>query len=377
MRGYELGGATLCTRCNLTQTLCASSSLVLRVSLCVQLARLANRHFRCAKDATVRGRRVVREVAAYWRRSERDAWETRRRADREEAELTRRQFEQREADRQKKKLEFLLTQTELYSHFIGRKMGIIPDEAAAKPAAANTAAAAADGGSADGAANSAAANGTAAPAAAAPADASASSDTAMSDAPVPLSAATAKEVAPAVSDAAMSSLLAHASTVKNEHDVSAEDAARNYIRNQQAKMAQFDQLEANATAAAAASSSSSAAAAAPASPGGTAAEAAPAGAASASPAVPAGADSLDLLNPSTMPEQESFVQAAASFNGTLKSYQLRGLNWLLNLYEQGINGILADGLCHTHSSTAPVPPISTFSLVLHVSSYLVHWLSLV
>jgi DNA helicase INO80 len=30
------------------------------------------------------------------------------------------------------------------------------------------------------------------------------------------------------------------------------------------------------------------------------------------------------------------------FAGHLKSYQLKGLNWLINLYEQGINGILAD-----------------------------------
>jgi hypothetical protein len=30
------------------------------------------------------------------------------------------------------------------------------------------------------------------------------------------------------------------------------------------------------------------------------------------------------------------------FEGQLKSYQLKGLNWLINLYEQGINGILAD-----------------------------------
>lgn len=30
------------------------------------------------------------------------------------------------------------------------------------------------------------------------------------------------------------------------------------------------------------------------------------------------------------------------FNGTLKAYQLKGMNWLMNLYDQGINGILAD-----------------------------------
>jgi DNA helicase INO80 len=30
------------------------------------------------------------------------------------------------------------------------------------------------------------------------------------------------------------------------------------------------------------------------------------------------------------------------FNGELKNYQLKGMNWLMNLYDQGINGILAD-----------------------------------
>ncbi len=30
------------------------------------------------------------------------------------------------------------------------------------------------------------------------------------------------------------------------------------------------------------------------------------------------------------------------FRGTLKCYQLKGMNWLMDLYDQGINGILAD-----------------------------------
>jgi SWI/SNF-related matrix-associated actin-dependent regulator of chromatin subfamily A member 5 len=28
--------------------------------------------------------------------------------------------------------------------------------------------------------------------------------------------------------------------------------------------------------------------------------------------------------------------------GTLKGYQVTGLNWMINLYENGVNGILAD-----------------------------------
>jgi len=42
------------------------------------------------------------------------------------------------------------------------------------------------------------------------------------------------------------------------------------------------------------------------------------------------------------------------FQGTLKSYQLKGMNWLCSLYDQGINGILADemGLGKTVQSLA-------------------------
>jgi DNA helicase INO80 len=43
-----------------------------------------------------------------------------------------------------------------------------------------------------------------------------------------------------------------------------------------------------------------------------------------------------------MPEQDYLVKEPSIFRGKLKTYQLKGLNWLINLYEQGINGILAD-----------------------------------
>ncbi|CAH8435177.1 unnamed protein product [Schistosoma turkestanicum] len=42
---------------------------------------------------------------------------------------------------------------------------------------------------------------------------------------------------------------------------------------------------------------------------------------------------------STAPTQ---VEAPKLFKGQLKAYQVRGLNWLLGLFDQGINGILAD-----------------------------------
>ena len=54
------------------------------------------------------------------------------------------------------------------------------------------------------------------------------------------------------------------------------------------------------------------------------------------------------------------------FQGTLKKYQLKGMNWLLNLYDQGINGILADemGLGKTVQALAMLAHIAE-----HYSKY--------
>lgn len=35
--------------------------------------------------------------------------------------------------------------------------------------------------------------------------------------------------------------------------------------------------------------------------------------------------------------------------GKMRDYQVRGLNWLISLYENGINGILADEMVRTTS----------------------------
>ena len=60
------------------------------------------------------------------------------------------------------------------------------------------------------------------------------------------------------------------------------------------------------------------------------------------------------------------------FNGTLKQYQLKGMNWLLNLYDQGINGILADemGLGKTVQALAMLSHIAE-----HYSKFvLIYWI---
>ena len=50
---------------------------------------------------------------------------------------------------------------------------------------------------------------------------------------------------------------------------------------------------------------------------------------------------MDFQNPSGM-KGDVQVKQPKLLTCTLKEYQLKGLNWLANLYEQGINGILAD-----------------------------------
>jgi hypothetical protein len=55
------------------------------------------------------------------------------------------------------------------------------------------------------------------------------------------------------------------------------------------------------------------------------------------------------------------VQPSCIKFGKMRDYQLQGLNWLIHLYDNGINGILADEMvsvvdsCHDAADTADVP----------------------
>lgn len=64
--------------------------------------------------------------------------------------------------------------------------------------------------------------------------------------------------------------------------------------------------------------------------------------------------SNDIENSSLLDTDDGEHSQPAMFRGTLKAYQLRGMNWLANLYDQGISGILADemGLGKTVQSIA-------------------------
>lgn len=74
------------------------------------------------KDLQMKARRSMREMLLFWKRNERDERELRKKAEKEAQDLAKKEEEEREARRQARKLNFLISQTELYTHFIGRKM---------------------------------------------------------------------------------------------------------------------------------------------------------------------------------------------------------------------------------------------------------------
>ena len=60
-------------------------------------------------------------MQAYWKRYDRAEKDQRKRAEKEALEQLKVDAELREAKRQQRKLNFLITQTELYAHFMSRK----------------------------------------------------------------------------------------------------------------------------------------------------------------------------------------------------------------------------------------------------------------
>ena len=226
------------------------------------------------KDTQARAKRTMREMTTFWKRNEREERDLRRLAEKQEIESAKKAEADREANRQRRKLNFLISQTELYSHFIGRKIkGAEADEAGDT---------AVDG----------------------------SNETVQPGKPqdhtVNLPPSVAKPGAKVTNfedldfDADDETALQQAAMANAQNAVQeAQDRARafNNAADQQQqeeenKMAAFDEGE------------------------------------------------LNFQNPTSLGDIE--ISQPTMLTTQLKEYQLKGLNWLVNLYEQGINGILAD-----------------------------------
>ncbi|KAI9894419.1 MAG: putative DNA helicase ino80 [Vezdaea aestivalis] len=93
------------------------------------------------KDVQARAKRSMREMTSFWKRNEREERDMRRMAERQELENAKKVEAERENNRQRRKLDFLISQTELFSHFVGSKVKTdeierstdAPDVAAANP----------------------------------------------------------------------------------------------------------------------------------------------------------------------------------------------------------------------------------------------------
>lgn len=74
------------------------------------------------KDIQAKAKRLMREMLVFWKKNEREERDVRKRELKEAIDRAKVEEEKREAARQARKLEFLISQTELYSHFVGNKL---------------------------------------------------------------------------------------------------------------------------------------------------------------------------------------------------------------------------------------------------------------
>ncbi|BFZ53064.1 Putative DNA helicase ino80 [Savitreella phatthalungensis] len=232
------------------------------VQMCAtQARRWQMRTNKSLKDVQMRAKRAMREVLVFWKRNERGEKLDRQKAERELLDKAKKEEEEREARRQSRKLNFLISQTEIYSHFIGKK--IKTDEAEA--------------GEGDG-----------------PAIIPVRRGNELPDVAEPLKPGEID--APLDFDADDDEALRRAAARNAQAAV---DSAREKAQG-------FDDE---------------------------------AGGRDPQQSDPDAMD-LDFQNPTTLGAAD--IKQPGLLSCTLKEYQLKGLNWLVNLYEQGINGILAD-----------------------------------
>ncbi|KAG8739108.1 putative DNA helicase ino80 [Ceratobasidium sp. 414] len=252
------------------------------------------------KLTQVKSKRLMREMLVFWRKHDREEKDMRKKAERAQVDRAKAEEEKREAQRQARKLEFLISQTELYSHFVGNKLKTNELEEGADTATAPSTSTDAvpsaairhveeDGGALDGA-----------------------------DLP-----------AIDFGDADERNLHRHAA----QHAQDAIDAARRRAqvfdeerkreneaatkRREEQRMADGDpDVDAE----------------------GEDEEEDEGG--DKPPLVDLDSDELNFQNPTSLTDMT--VAQPKMLMAQLKEYQLKGLNWLVTLYEQGINGILAD-----------------------------------
>nr|XP_043609117.1 chromatin-remodeling ATPase INO80 [Erigeron canadensis] len=218
-----------------------------------------SRSLKLMRGAAIRTRKLARDMLVFWKRVDKEMAEVRKREEKEAAEALKREQELREAKRQQQRLNFLLSQTELYGHFMQNKSTPQPSEALLED------------------------------------DKMDGQEAIMSS-----SELVAQEEDPDEAEMKMEALKAAQDAVSKQKQITSEFDDEILRWRQVTGAEDPEQL-----------------------------------------ALVAGSSNIDLLHPSSMPVASS-VQTPELFKGSLKDYQLKGLQWLVNCYEQGLNGILAD-----------------------------------
>ncbi|CAG7905449.1 unnamed protein product [Brassica rapa] len=212
------------------------------------------RSYKLPRSAPIRTRKISRDMLLFWKRFDKQMAEERKKQEKEAAEALKREQELREAQRQQQRLNFLIKQTELYSHFMQNKTDSKPSESLSI----------ADENLVDEELRE--------PAAAEPSE---------------------------VEDPEEAKMKADALKAAQEA-VSKQKKITDAFDTESMKLRQTSDMDG------------------------------PSNDVSVS-----GSGNIDLHNPSTMPAT-STVQTPELFKGTLKEYQMKGLQWLVNCYEQKV-----------------------------------------
>ena len=88
----------------------------------VQGKRPFIRTVKVGKEIQMKAKKLMREMMVFWKKNEKEERDVRKREHKEALDRAKVEEEKREAARQARKLEFLISQTELYSHFVGNKL---------------------------------------------------------------------------------------------------------------------------------------------------------------------------------------------------------------------------------------------------------------
>jgi SNF2 family DNA or RNA helicase len=261
---------------------------------------------RAQKEVNIRARKLQKEMMVFWRKRDKEMLEIKKRKDKIEVEKKKREDELQEAVFQKKRLEYIMKQSDIYSFFMIKNMGMVNQEGEKEEAQDMKE------------------------------EPKNNENQVQQVPPQPITTTinnTEVQINPKTNRIIFQS-------IKVETDDNAvRESAKQMINRNRDKVMKFDQQINRIRT----------------SLGGEEAKTTNFEECKDEDLALEGLDKPQINNTSSQ-----IIEAPKSFLGELKEYQLKGLRWLDNLYEQGINGILADemGLGKT---------IQAISLLAHLS----------